>query len=834
MTAYPTVRRIPWQVDLAVIATPAHIVPQVVEECGESGISGIVIVSSGFGETGPGGKALEEELLRLKRSHGLRIVGPNCLGVMHPRTGLNATFANRRAAPGKIAFVSQSGALCASVLDWAAHARVGFSYFVSVGGMIDVDFADLIDYFGVDPETRSIVLFIEAVREPRKFMSAARRFAGTKPIIAVKTGRSPEGARVAESHTGAIAGEDAIYDSFFSRAGVVRAEEVADLFNCSEVLSMQPSPRGTNLAIITNAGGPAVMATDALIARGGGLAALSEEILRSLDAILPRYWSRSNPIDICEDATVDRFGRVLEICFKDPNADGHLVIYTPIGAADPTETARRIIEASRETRKPLLTCWLGEEDVREARRILRHSGIPTCPTPEQAVATFMYMNQYARNLELLYEPPEELPIVPSAEIRSLRDMIHSAEGGTRTLTEPESKRLLEAYGIATARAHVARTADEAVDAAFEIGYPVAMKILSPQVTHKTDIDGVILNIASDQQVRSCYRELVDRAMRRLPSAEVEGVTVQPMITGGYELIIGAKRDPQFGSVLIFGTGGVGVELFKDISVGFPPLNQTLARRMIEASKAHRILSEGYRGRPPANIRLLEEALVRFSQLIVDYPQIREADVNPLLADEDRVVALDARIMMDTGGVSARVRPHEHLIISPYPTRYLAIRTLRGGEEALLRPIKPEDEPFLVELFRTFSEETMRLRFFHVIGEISHRSLARYCNIDYDREMTIISELRESGGWRMAGMASLVVQPDGESGEVAVVVGDPWQNRGLGTEMFDYIVEVGRSMGLRRVFGEILARNTKMMHIAHERGFGLRQMDEENYMATLDL
>jgi len=835
ITAYPSVKKIPWQVDLAIVATPAHIVPQIVGECGESGVTGITIVSSGFGETGSEGKALEEQLLRLKQTYGLRIIGPNCIGVMRPSIGLNATFAKKTAKPGQIAFVSQSGALCASVLDRAAHANVGFSYFVSVGGMIDVDFADLIDYFGIDPETRSIVLYIEAVKDPRKFMSAARRFAGTKPIIVIKAGKTPEGTRAAASHTGAVTGEDAIYNAFFGRAGIVRVEEIADLFNCSEILAMQPRPKGPNLAIVTNAGGPGVMATDALLAKGGRLARLGEETMQTLDTMLPYYWSRSNPIDICDNATVDRFAKVLETCFKDPNMDGYLVIYTPIGIADPTETARTLIEVSKGTEKPILASWLGEEDVQEARSLLRSKGIPTFPTPEQAVSTFMYMYQYARNLQLLFETPEELTISLSADRKRLQRIIRKAmKEGRKALTEPESKEFLEAYGIQTTKAEVAKTAEQAVRIASKIGCPVVLKVLSANVMPKTDAEGVVLTAVSGEEVRKCFEELMMRAERNLPSARVDGVTVQPMIAGGYELMMRSRREPQFGSIIAFGMAGVCVELFNDLSFGFPPLNQTLARRMIEQTKAYKILSEGFRGKPAANLRLLEEALVKFSQLIVDFPQIIEFEVNPLLISEKEVVALSAQAVLDLGKRLTPSQRFGHLIIRPYPTKYVTSCKLRDGNEVLLRPIRPEDEPLLVELFQTFSEETMRFRFFQVIKEIFHETLARYCNIDYDREMSVVAELTEKGKRRIIGTVRLVVQPDGQCGEVAVVVGDPWQNVGLGTRMFEYIIEISRDMGLKRIFGEIQAENTRMIHICCKKGFEVKRIDEETYLATLDL
>ncbi len=833
--AYPSIKKIPWQVDLAVIATPAHIVPQIVEECGESGVVGIIILSSGFRETGPAGRKLEEEILRIKDKYGMRIIGPNCLGVMRPSIKLNATFAKKMAKPGRIAFISQSGALCASVLDWASQANVGFSNIVSVGSMLDVDFADLIDYFGIDPETRSIVLFIEAIKDARKFISAARRFASTKPIIVIKAGKSPEGGRAVASHTGAIAGEDRIYDAAFRRAGIVRVEEITDLFNCSEILSMQRAPKGSRLIIVTNAGGPGVIATDYLISKGGRLADLSAETTSALNRILPSYWSRSNPIDIGEDATVERFKEVLEICFKEPAADGFLVIYTPIGAAEPIETAEALIDASRETEKPILTCWLGGEDVEEARELLCRNGIPTYSTPEQAISTFMYMYQYSRNLRLLYETPEELPVDTPINRDVLEGIIRNAAREEReVLTEPESKRFLEAYGIPTVKAHIAKTVDEALRIASRIGYPVTLKILSPQITHKSECGGVALNLNTDLEVERAFKEIIKNVKGRFPSAIINGVTVQRMIqTNGYELIIGSKRDPHFGSVIILGAGGVNVELYNDVAVEFPPLNQTLAKRMIEQTRIYRFL-RGYRGRKPVNLKLLEEILVRFSQLIIDFPQIKEADINPLIIDEEKALALDARIIIDRESVFKKIQPYKHLIIKPYPKRYVSKWRMKDGREVLLRPIKPEDEPLIRKLFETFSEETMRFRFFQIIREISHETLARYCNIDYDREMTIVAEIREGGERRIIGMVRLVVEPDLERGEIAIVIGDPWQNLGLGTKMLDYIIDIGRDMNLKMIFGEILAENTRMIHLCYKRGFRIEKLDEETYIATIKL
>jgi acetyltransferase len=835
ITAYPNLKRIPWQVDLAIIATPAHIVPQIVKECGESGIKGVIIVSSGFSESGSKGKALEKELLKIKRDYNLRIIGPNCIGVMRPNINLNASFAKKMARKGQIAFVSQSGALCASVLDWAALANVGFSYFVSIGDMIDVDWGDLIDYFGIDPETRSIILFIEAIKNSRKFMSAARRFARTKPILVVKTGKSREGTKAAASHTGAITGEDKIYDAFFKRAGVIRVGEIADLFNCSELLSMQPLTKGPNLAIITNAGGPGVMATDTLISKGGKLASLSDNTILNLDKILPYYWSRGNPIDICEDATVDRFNQVLDICFNDPQTDGYLVIYTPIGAADPTETAEILIEISNKTDKPILTSWLGEEDVHLARTILRKNRIPTFSTPEQAVAAFIYMYQYTNNLELLFETPEELTINFSIKKENLQRIIDEATNeGREYLTEIESKKFLKAYGIPTTQTHIAKTPNEAIRLASKIGYPVAMKILSPDISHKTDVNGVVLNVSSDSEVKRNFNRLMRHFQKVIPKSRLEGITIQRMIFGNYELMIGAKKDPLFGTIITFGMGGIFVELIKDVSIGFPPLNQILAKRMIEQTQVFKIISEGFRGNPPITLRFLEEVLVKFSNLIIDFPQVKTVDINPILVNKNSVTALDTRIILDIHEKSASAKPYNHFIIRPYPIKYSTIHKLRDGSEVLFRPIRSEDEQLVVQLFKTFSEETIRFRFFQAIKEINHEVLSMYCNIDYDREMTIVTEITEKGKKQIIGMVRLIVEPDCESGEVAVVVGDPWQNRGIGSQLFRYIVRISKDMGLKRIFGEILSENTKMIHICCKNGFTIEPIDKETCLGKLIL
>jgi len=486
--------------------------------------------------------------------------------------------------------------------------------------------------------------------------------------------------------------------------------------------------------------------------------------------------------------------------------------------------------------KPLLTSWLGEADVREARNLLQRSGIPTYSTPEEAVSTFMYMYQYARNLELLYETPRELPTSLSIDRQRLMGLLERAYNEERDfLTELESKEFLRAYGIPTVETHLARSPEEAVSIASCIGYPIVMKIASPQVTHKSDVGGVVLNVGSDVEVRRCFKELVERVKRRDSSIRIDGVTVQPMVKkDGYELIIGSKKDPLFGSVIIFGAGGIEVELFNDVSIGFPPLNQILAKRLMEQTKIYNLLLSGYRSKWPANLALLEEILVKFSQMIIDFPQIKEADINPLVVDDRDAIVLDARIIIDKECFSSEIKPYEHLAIRPYPTKYIKECTLKDERKILLRPIKPEDEPLISELFNTFSEETMRFRFFRLIRDISHEMLASYCNIDYSREISIVAEESEDGSKRIIGMTRLVVEPDGERGEIALVVGDPWQNLGLGTRMLDHIIEVGKDTGLKTVFGEILAENTRMIHLCYKRGFKIERIDEESYMASLEL
>ena len=832
LTCFPTVRDVPDHVELAVIATPARSVPRLVEECGEAGVDGVVVVSAGFREVGEEGRKLEEEIKKIKDSYGLRILGPNCLGFIRPPVGLNATFLLKDPEPGQIALISQSGALGSAILDWAVSAHIGFSMFASLGSMIDIDFGDLIDFLGQDPYTRSILIYMESVGDARKFMSAARGFARNKPIIVIKPGRSSAGARAALSHTGSMAGSFEVYSAAFKRVGVVRVDEIQELFNCASVLDSRHLPAGPRLAIITNAGGPGVIASDKVVEYGGVLANLSEKTIDALNSVLPPYWSRGNPIDVLGDADVNRYSNALKSCLADPNVDGLVTIYTPQGAATPQELAGEVVNIIKGSAraKPLLTVWMGGDEVAESRKIFHKNDVPTYDTPEQAVKTYIYMYNYKRSLELLYETPEDLPIDPSPPKNFLRLMIKKIlSEGRVVLTPDESDRFLDVYGIPRPRGELVTNVNDAVAVASRVGYPVALKIVSPDIVHKTDVGGVVLDIGSEEELRVEFPKLIDRFRSMLSSTKKWGVYVQQMIKpSNYELIVGSKKDPDFGSVIMFGAGGIATEVFRDFSIGLPPLNQVLARRLMEETRIHSFLAQGLRGKPPADLKKLEEFLVRFSNMVVDFPEILEADINPLIVTDSSAYAVDFRIVLDSE-VSDSQEPYRHLVITPYPTKYIRFWRLRDGRQVLLRPIKPEDEPLEYELIRGLSEESSKFRFFQVIREITHEMLVRFCNIDYDREMAIIAEYNQEGKRRNVGVGRLIIQPDRRKGEFAVLVADDFQGKGLGTKLVDMLIEVAIEKGLESIYGIILPENIRMIRLCEKLGFDVKYRAGEVYV-----
>ena len=836
--AYARLEDVPGEVDLAIIATPAKTVPGIVEDCGKSGIKGVIIVSAGFKEVGQEGRLLEEEIKKLRGKYDLRIIGPNCLGIIRPDMGLNATFLDKYPKSGKISFISQSGALGSAILDWATHENVGFNNFVSIGSMIDVDFGDLIDYFGTDPKTKSILMYIEGIADARQFMSAARHFAKTKPIIVVKSGKFSESAKAAASHTGSLSGEDGVYDAAFKRAGIVRVDEIEDLFNAAEVLGTQPLPKGKRLAIITNAGGPGVMATDSLIINGGELSKLSSKSLTKLDEVLPSFWSKANPIDLLGDAKSDRYKVAVEACLEDDGVDGLLIIYTDQAVTESELIAETLVKTLKDKNiqdKTVLTSFIGYEAVEEANRIFNANNVPTYETPEDAIKTYMYMYQYKRNLELLYETPEELPIDSSPPKRPIMNILRQAASENReTLTEDEAKRLLDYYNFPVVKTEVAKSAEEAVNLARRIGYPVVLKILSPQITHKTDVGGVVLDLTSDAQVRESFGLMTERAKKACPQAEILGVTVQSMIKReGYEVIIGGKSDPLFGPVILFGLGGVAVELFKDYAMGLPPLNTTLARKMMAETKVFQLL-KGYRNQPGVNLKLLEEIMLLFSQLLIDFPQLKEIDINPLILTEKEAYILDARVIFDKANLEKEFEPHQHLVISPYPKKYELIWHLKDGREILFRPIKPEDEPLWLEMFQSFSEESIRYRFFQILKETPHEVRVRYCNIDYDREIAIVPIIKEENTAKILGVGRLTIEPDGKTGEIAFIVRDKWQGLGLGAKLVDYVIEIAAEKGIKRIVAIIMRQNHKAINLVEKMGFQLKKQDEDTVIATLQL
>ncbi|MBN2198892.1 MAG: GNAT family N-acetyltransferase, partial [Candidatus Aminicenantes bacterium] len=821
---YPDVRSLPKTPDLAVLCAPAAQVPDLLGQCGEAGILGVIVVSAGFRETGPEGRALEERLAaEARRFPGMRVIGPNCLGVISPAAQLNASFAAAMPAPGHIAFISQSGALCTSVLDWALQEKIGFSHFVSIGNTLDVDFADLIDYFGEDERTKSILLYIESIGQARKFMTAARAFARTKPIIAYKAGRFPESAAVAASHTGALAAEDAVYDAAFQRAGLARVDDIGEIFDVAELIGRQKIPKGPRLGIVTNAGGPGVMAADALIAESGELARLGEKTLDALDESLPPFWSRRNPVDVLGDAKSKLFAKAARFVLEDEGVDAVLVIVTPQAMTNPTAIAREIVALAPEARKPVLAAFLGAGSMAEGLRLLNEAGIPTYTTPEQGVRAFMTLVAYARNLEALYETPKDIPVefpVDRADVRARFDKLVAGQG--ETLGEDVSKTLLEAYGIRTARPVSAETADEAAAAAGRMGFPVVLKIRSSDIIHKTDVGGVALGLSDEEAVRRAFDRVTAAAAAARPDARLEGVTVQPMVRteGGVEMILGANKDPTFGAVMLAGMGGVEAEIFRDRSLGFPPLNERLARRMLESLKVWPLL-RGYRGRPAVNVDALIEAMIRLSYLVADYPEIRELDINPLLVTPTEVIALDARVILDRGLVGKPVKPYAHLALRPYPEEYVRRTVLGDGTAAVLRPIKPEDEPMWMDLLRSCSRETIYSRFRYFFFWESHEVATRYCYIDYDREMAIVAELEADGRRRLAGVGRLVADPMRETAEYAVLVGDAWQDKGLGSILTDHCLEIARSWGVKTVTAVTTSDNARMLAVFRKRGFALR-------------
>ena len=826
---FSSIKSVPVPIDLAVIVTPARTVPGVVAECAAAGVRGAIIISAGFKECGSEGAKLETEILQIARGANMRIVGPNCLGVMSPLHGLNATFAGAMARPGNVAFLSQSGALCTAILDWSLREDVGFSAFVSAGSMLDVGWGDLIDYFGDDPRTRSIVIYMESIGDVRSFISAAREVTRTKPIVVIKAGRTEAAARAAASHTGALTGSYDVLEAAFRRTGVLSVNTIAELFYMADVLSKQPRPAGPRLTIVTNAGGPGVLATDSLMSGGGKLAELSKESRDALSTVLPAHWSHANPIDLLGDADAARYCNAIEIAARDPDSDGMLVILSPQAMTDPTQTAEQLKRISTD-KKPMLASWMGGSGVAAGAEILHRAGIPVFSYPDTAARIFNYMWRYSNNLKELYETPSALEEMEDFSGREKsRLLIESIRDSGRTLlTELESKSLLALNGIPTVETRLAMSEEEAVEHLTWTGLPAVLKLNSFTLTHKTDVDGVKLGLSSPGAVRCAYREIEASVTERAGAAHFNGVTVQPMVShSGYELILGSSVDPQFGPVLLFGLGGQLVEVLKDRALALPPLNTTLARRTMEQTKIYQAL-KGVRGRKAVNLVELEKLMVRFSQMAVEQRWIKEIEINPLIVSADRILALDARVVLYGKDVLEKQLPRT--AIRPYPAQYVKSFKLKNGKVVSIRPIRPEDESLLVNFHKGLSEQTVYLRYFNTFQlsqRITHERLSRLCFIDYDREMSLIAEHRlENGEREMMGLARMIKLSHTGAATFSATIADPHQGQGLGGELLARIIQVARDEKIEYISGGVHAENAIMLHVCRKLGFTLEPVQGE--------
>ncbi|ADW18264.1 CoA-binding domain protein [Desulfobulbus propionicus DSM 2032] len=833
LKAYATITEVEPAPEMAIIATPIATAPEIVRQCVRAGTQGVIIISAGGKELGEEGALIEEQIQGAAEGSGMRIIGPNCMGVIRPNKNLNATFAGGMPAKGSLAVISQSGAICAAILDRAAEEHMGFSHFVSIGSMLDVDFGDMIDYLGNDGSVKAILLYMENLTNPRKFMSAARSVSRIKPIIVLKAGKSQAGARAASTHIGAMAGEDAVYDAAFKRAGIVRVPSLARLFDCAELTAKQPRPAGTRLAIVTNGGGPGVMAADTLAEYGLEPARIPDEIMTQLGEILPPYWSRGNPIDILGNATVERYTKALEICLASREFDGILVIMVPQDLTPPEEVARALVKLVKRKRVPVFAAWMGGKRMAEAINILNQANIPTYETPERAVRAFLYLHEYTRNLELLSQVPPKL----ATELYFNRDQVfrtiyENFEHENLLLSEMQSKEILAAYGIPVNDTRLAATIEEVIDLAAEMEMPLAMKLVSPDISHKSDANGVQLDLRNEDDLRAAFQRIMDGARAHNPEARILGVTLQTFIAHpDFELLIGSKTDDNFGPVICFGSGGVFAEVLDDKALGLPPLNRLLARRMMEETRILPLL-KGYRNSTPADLEKLEELLMRLSQLVIDFPEIVELDINPVLVKNGEPCAVDARIRLERVENGAN---NLHLVISPYP-QHLERHDLTDMQMPLfIRPIKPEDAPLFVELFNSLTPTSIYYRFFSVVKTLSPEILARFTQIDYDREISFVGLDDREGEERMLGVANIVGEPDGKRGEFSVLIGDPWQGKGIGAKLLLQCLSIAQERGMEIVWGTVLAENRYMIALGKKLGFTVKQgEDPAEYKLTIDL
>jgi acetyltransferase len=825
--AYKSIEEIGARVELAVIATRPQTLPEIVEQCGRSGIKNVIVITAGFSEAGHSGAALERKMMEIARSYNVRVLGPNCLGIIRPDLGLNATFARVNANVGNLALVSQSGAMCSSVLDWAKSNRIGFSSVISLGSTADVDFGEILDYLIYDNRTHYILLYVEGIRNARRFMSALRSAARIKPIILLKAGRHAAGSAAVQTHSGMIAGSDIVFDAAVRRAGVVRVKNVGQLFYAAKALASKFRPQGKRLAIITNGGGPGAMAAD----RAGDLeiplANLSMDTIQKLNATMPPTWSHSNPIDIAGDATPERYRDAILAIAQDDEVDGMLVMLSPQAMTQPMEVAKAVIDVSDQTSKPILTCWMGEEQVAEARLAMEAASIPAFRMPETAVELYYHISTYYRNQKLLLQTTEPGLQHARPETEGAKMLIEAVlQERRKVLSEMESKAILRAFRVPVAQTMVARTPTESLLLAEQIGFPIAMKVDSPDLIHKSDAGGVRLNITNAPAVRNAYHDIIETVQKKHPTARINGVSIEPYLArpNGRELMVGVVRDPIFGPIITFGAGGTEVEIFSDRAVALPPLNRFLAQDLIRSTRASKLLGE-FRNMPPVNMEALEEVLLNISEMVCELPWLQELDLNPLIVDENGAIAADARIVIDHA--SANGDRYSHMAIHPYPAHLVHDWELPDGRTVTVRPIRPEDAELEQEFVKRMSDESKYYRFMDTIRELTQAMLVRFTQIDYDREMALVATIQDENGKELQiGVSRYVTNPDGESVEFALAIADDWQKHGIGRKLMTALIDCARMKGHRSVVGDVLAMNTKMFRLMSSLGFTIHPHPED--------
>ena len=813
-------------VDLAAIVSPAAQVPAIIEACGLSGVRAVVVFSEGFREAGSSGARIERAMLDMARRYGVRIIGPRSIGLICPRLGLNLTPIAKQAPVGNIAFISQSSTICASILDWSYNNEFGFSAIVSLGNAADLDFAEIVDHLAADSNTHCILIYMEGLRNSRRFMSAVRAAARIKPVIAVKAGKALAAATVAQAQTGAVVGDDDIFDAALRRAGVVRVQTIGDMFSATRALTSPKRPAGDRLAIISNGGGPAVMATDLAVSLGIEIATLSANTVTTLNRCLPGSWSHGNPIDVLFDATPERYRSALATCLDDDKVDAVLVIFAPSTMVDPEAVAQAVLEAAVNTEKPVLTCWMGEVQVRSARGAFAAARIPTFRSPENAVEAFNYMVSYFRSLHILLEAPGSFSHEDKPDIENARLIIEAALADRRKeLSALEAKAVLAAFRIPVSRSVLARSPNEAMLIAQQLGFPVAMKVESQDIPHKSEIGGVRLNLSNAQAVRSAYNDIIADVSRLAPAARIDGISIEPFVSRprGRELSIGLQSDPLFGPVITFGEGGHVAEVFNEKSIALPPLNHRLIDDLVDRSRVARLLKP-FRQMPAINRKALDTVLLRVSEMACELPWIRKMEINPLIIDDEGAIAVDARIAIVAHIASSE--PHAHMAVCPYPAHLESSWQFTGGTNFSIRAVRPEDAEMLQSFVRTLSNDSRYKRFMYVLSELSLSALARLTQIDYDRALVLIAVSHQGGQDAVVGIANFGVLPDGETCDFGLVTSEKVRNKGLGGRLMHSLMEAAHDRGLKVIEGDVLANNPNMLKLMKALGFEIFEHDED--------